>query len=153
MMLYCTSLTYEITVLAGLTLKVLSHFSGERDYFPVQTHPPCMRTVIVKLAAGKWEVIFQLPNMVLLSPFRAENLPLPWLCIAYKKSSFHFPGRAGVGEKWYQLEVKYLCKYFFPEQSVFLKLSPHHRYNVWLSALSLLLVFLEESSSANGKDC
>lgn len=52
-MLYCTSPTYEITVLAGLTLKVLSHFSGERDYFPVQTHPPRMRTVIVKLAAGK----------------------------------------------------------------------------------------------------
>lgn len=49
-MLYCTHLMYDLPVLLGLIFKVLSHFSGERDYFSVQAHPPCLRIVIVKLA-------------------------------------------------------------------------------------------------------
>jgi len=47
-----------------------------------------VRTVRAKLAAKKQEAIFQLLNMVPLSLFRAENLPLPWLWIAYKKARF-----------------------------------------------------------------
>lgn len=49
-MLYCTHLMYGLPVFLGLIFKVLSHFSGERDYFSVQAHPPCLRIVIVKLA-------------------------------------------------------------------------------------------------------